>query len=83
LRPRVDALFVGEYHDFAGRHLDGHARVDGVLIAVMGGDMDLELRIRNLTDRRFPLAVIDPESGDLYVDSGRMSLFVIRWRFSD
>jgi hypothetical protein len=83
LRPRLDALLVGELEDFAGRRLGGHTRVDGVLVAVVATDMDLEFRIRNLTDRRYPLAVVDPESGGgHYLDSGRMSLFVLRWRFA-
>lgn len=82
LRPRLDALLVGEQRDFGGQRLGGHTRLDGVLIAVMAGDMDLEFRLRNLTDRRYPLAVEDPVSGGLYLDSGRMGLFVLRWRFT-
>jgi hypothetical protein len=80
LRPRIDLLAVGDRNDLDRRRIGGHARLDGTLVAVMGRDLDLELGIRNLTDRRYPLAVLDPD-GELYVDSGRMSFFFLRWRF--
>jgi outer membrane receptor protein involved in Fe transport len=80
LRPRIDLLAVGDRNDLDRQRIGGHARLDGTLVAVMGRDLDLELGIRNLTDRRYPLAVLDP-AGELYVDSGRMSFFFLRWRF--
>jgi hypothetical protein len=74
---------VGEHDDFAGRRLAGHARLDATVTSIMGKDADLELRFRNLLDRRYPLAVLDPATGELYVDSGRMTTVGIRWRLAN
>jgi hypothetical protein len=83
LRPRVDAVAIGERFDFADRRLAGFLRVDATLVATVVGPVDLELAMRNLTDRRAPLPVVEPASGALYLDSGRMTLVGIRWNLLD
>ncbi len=79
--PRAEFLAVGDRTGLAGERLPGYGRLDAAVISVVGGDVDLEVWARNLLDRRYPLAVYDPSSGDLYADSGRMAAFALRWRF--
>lgn len=81
IMPRIEILGVGERSDLAGERLPGYARLDGSLVGIVAGDVDLEFWTRNLLDRRYDLAVIEPTSGDPYVDSGRAAAFVLRWRF--
>lgn len=80
LRPRLEALVLGEYRDFAERRVGGHTRLDATLVAVVGRQVDLELRVRNALDRRYPLAVLDSATDELLLDSGRLILIGIRWR---
>jgi hypothetical protein len=49
-------------------------------VAIIGNGMDLELRVRNALDRRYPLAIIDPATDDLLLDSGRVVQVGLRWR---
>ena len=83
LRPRVDAVVVGERYDFAGGRLGEYLRLDMNLVAIMLGGADLELGARNLTSEFYPLAVIDPQTGLPYTDTGRNLTAGIRWRFLD
>jgi hypothetical protein len=81
IMPRIEMLGVGDRSDFEGEKLPGYGRLDAVLVGIVAGDMDLELWTRNLLDRRYDLAVIEPIAGVPYVDSGRAAAFVFRWRF--
>ncbi len=81
VHPRIEFLAVGERGDFAGARLPGYGRLDLSVVGIVAGDADLELWTRNLLDQRYDLAVIEPTSGDPYVDSGRAAAFVFRWRF--
>jgi hypothetical protein len=81
VHPRVEFLAVGERGDFAGERLPGYGRLDVSVVGIVAEDVDLELWTRNLLDQRYDLAVIEPLSGDPYVDSGRAAAFVFRWRF--
>jgi hypothetical protein len=79
--PRADLLWIGERKDFGGQAIADHMRLDLTMLAVVGQDFDLELRMRNVTDERYALAVIDPTSGEPFPDTGQLIVFALRWRF--
>jgi hypothetical protein len=81
LMPRADLVWMGERVDFQRLPIESHARLDLTLVMVFGRDIDLEFRIRNVTNERYALAVVDPASGALGIDSGRLGFFTLRWRF--
>ncbi len=70
LMPRADLLWTGERADFQQLPIEDHARLDLTLVMVFGRDFDIEFRVRNVTDERYALAVVDPVSGALAIDSG-------------
>ena len=81
LMPRADLTWTGERVDFQRLSIADHARLDLTLVMVVGHDFDLEFRVRNVTDQRYALAVVDPASETFAVDSGRLGFFTLRWRF--
>lgn len=83
LRPRMDGLLVGSSHDFAGERVAGHARLDATVVAIVGENVDLELQVRNALDHRYRLAVLDPTSNQLDLDSGRVTTVGLRWRLAN
>jgi hypothetical protein len=83
LRPRLDVQLVGPHNDFAGFELDAYARLDGTLVAVMSQALDLELALRNMTGNRYPLPVVEPTTGGLYLDSGQNLILGLRWKLLD
>ncbi len=81
IMPRAELIGVGERRDFAGERLAGYGRLDAAIVGVVAGDVDLEFWMRNMLSQNYALAVVNTESGGLYVDSGRMGAFALRWRF--
>jgi hypothetical protein len=83
LRPRIDGVWVGESRDFDGGGVGHHGQLDATLVAIVGRQMDLEVRMRNALNHHYRLPVIDQATDELYLDSGRVTTVGIRWRLAN
>ncbi len=83
LRPRLDVTYVGRRDDGSGVVLGDYLRTDGALVAIMSEQMDLEIAMRNMGHRAYPVAVRDQRTGAWFPAAGRTVMVGVRWRLLD